>query len=126
MAWCFADESCVYADKILNLLTDEHSVCVPAIWSLEVANILAAGERAKRITEAGILYFLEQLSYLSIHVEHHTHAHCFSSVLALARTHKLSAYDAAYLDLAIRRGLPIATLDKKLTQAAEKAKIKIL
>ncbi len=125
MAWCFANESTRETDRILELVQQQNA-WVPAIWSLEVANLLAVGERARRIGESEILYFLQQLSVLPIYVEHHTHAHCFSSILALSRSHGLSSYDAAYLDLAIRKGLPIATLDKKLQAAANQAKVKIL
>jgi predicted nucleic acid-binding protein len=125
MSWCFKDESSNYADNIFEYLRNQMDAWVPALWSLEVSNALWIGERRGRITEANMLFFLDQLSYLPVRVEHHSHAHCFSAILNLSRAHNISSYDAAYLDLAIRKGLPLATLDQKLKTAAQNAKVEV-
>ncbi len=117
MAWYFADESNPYADSVLSDLESAHAL-VPSLWSLEVANTVLVGERRKRSTEAQAAAWLGILESLPIAVDGETTSHAWSSTLALARSQNLSAYDAAYLELAMRRGLPLATLDDKLKAAA--------
>jgi len=117
MAWFFADESNAYADAVLTELETARAL-VPSIWSLEVANTVLVGERRKRSTEAQAAAWLGILESLAIEVDGETTSHAWSETLALARSQNLSAYDAAYLELAMRRGLPIATLDGKLKNAA--------
>lgn len=94
-----------------------HAVA-PALWPLEVANAVLMGERRQRSTEAQAAKWLGNLSSLPITVDDETAARAWSDVLRLARAHRLSAYDAAYLELALRRGLPLATLDDQLKAAA--------
>ena len=91
---------------------------VPAIWHLEVANALLVGERRGRCEQADTSSWTAFLSSLPIAVDEHSGARVLGDVLALARAQNLSAYDAAYLELALRRGLPLATLDKRLKTAA--------
>src|SRR5262245_60183653 len=110
MAWCFHDEADPYADAIAQRFPQVEAV-VPALWHLEVANALLMGERRKRSTEADTANWLAFLNSLSITVDDETTARAWSDVLRLARTHNLTTYDAAYLELALRRGLPLATLD---------------
>ncbi|ODT99174.1 MAG: DNA-binding protein [Planctomycetes bacterium SCN 63-9] len=117
MAWYFADESNDYADAVLTDLEAGRAV-VPSLWPLEVANTVLVGERRKRSTEAQATAWLGILETLSIEVDGETASHAWSGTLALARSQNLSAYDAAYLELAMRRGLPLATLDGKLKNAA--------
>lgn len=117
MAWYFADESNPYADSVLTDLESARAL-VPSLWFLEVANTVLVGERRKRSTEAQAAAWLGILESLSIEVDGETTSHAWSSTLALARSQNLSAYDAAYLELAMRRGLPLATLDAKLKAAA--------
>ena len=117
MAWYFADESNAYADAVLTFLESGRAL-VPSLWSLEVANTVLVGERRKRSTEAQAAAWLGILETLSIEVDDETTSHAWSGILALARSQNLSAYDAAYLELAMRRGLPLATLDAKLKAAA--------
>lgn len=117
MAWYFADESNAYADAVLSDLESARAL-VPSLWKLEVANTVLVGERRKRSTEAQAAAWLGILESLSIEVDDETTSHAWSGTLALARSHNLSAYDAAYLELAMRRGLPLATLDAKLKAAA--------
>ena len=117
MAWYFADESNAYADAVLTDLESGRAV-VPSLWPLEVANTVLVGERRKRSTEAQATAWLGILETLSIEVDGETASHAWSGTLALARSQNLSAYDASYLELAMRRGLPLATLDGKLKSAA--------
>jgi predicted nucleic acid-binding protein len=118
LAWYFADESDPFADAVATSLARGTAV-VPSLFHLEIANILVVGERRKRSTEAQAATFLSQLAALPIVVDGQTEAHAWSDTIALARAHGLSAYDAAYLELAIREALPIATLDDRLRAAAK-------
>jgi predicted nucleic acid-binding protein len=95
------------------------SAVVPVLWPLEVASALLMGERRKRSTEAESRKWVSILASLPIAVDPDSNAHAWSDTLDLARGHGLTAYDAAYLELAIRRGLPLATIDTKLKGAAE-------
>jgi predicted nucleic acid-binding protein len=125
MAWCFQDESSQYADNILDRL--EFAVgFVPSIWPLEVCNVLLVAERKERIGEADSARFIALLSELPIIVEQEPPERMIKEIFALARKHKLSTYDASYLDLAMREGLPIATTDKGLLAAAKRSKVPIL
>jgi len=117
MAWFFADEVNDYANSVLSNLATGRAV-VPSLWPLEVANTILVGERRKRSTEAQAAAWLGILESLSIEIDGETMARAWSDTLALGRSRNLSAYDAAYLELAMRRGLPLATLDEKLKSAA--------
>lgn len=124
MSWCFRDEKSPYADRILDRLA-ESAALVPAIWPLEVVNVLLVAERRKRLSEADSARFLELLSQLPITVDQDQPERIMRDVLALARTHKLSSYDASYLHLAMRRGVSIATLDTKVRTAAKNSRVPI-
>lgn len=117
LAWFFEDESDAYADAVEDALVKASAV-VPALWHLEVANALLVGERRKRTTEAKATQFVGLLQSLPISVDEATIAQAWGDTLHLARGQNLSAYDAAYLELALRRGLPLATLDDRLKTAA--------
>lgn len=117
IAWCFPDEQDEYSQSVLDALTTERAV-VPDLWHLEVVNTLVVGERRKRSTQADTVTWLGFLALLPIAVDGETRAHAFRETPGLAREHNVSAYDAAYLELAMRRGLPLATLDEKLKTAA--------
>ena len=122
MAWCFEDEAEGYADAVLDSLETAEAV-VPAIWPLEVGNVLLAAERRRRLTEAGSVRFLDLVTCLPLTVEQETPERMLGEIVALARAHQLSTYDASYLDLAMRRGLPIATRDASLAKAAKKCRV---
>lgn len=124
MSWCFKDETNNYADTVLDRLTELVAV-VPSIWPLEVVNVLLAAERQKRLSESDSIRFLTLLSQLPILVEY-DRPEMMKELLALARSNNLSSYDASYLDLAMRKGVPIATLDNKLIKAAKRIDIPIL
>ncbi|MBS0013555.1 MAG: type II toxin-antitoxin system VapC family toxin [Desulfobacterales bacterium] len=125
MAWCFGDEASAYADAVLEQLS-ENTALVPAIWPLEVVNVLLVAERKKRIRFADSVRFLSLLSALPIVVEHPGHKAMMKELLSLGRTSVLSAYDTAYLSLAMRNNCPVATLDKRLLEAAKKLDIPVL
>ncbi|HWG47005.1 MAG TPA: type II toxin-antitoxin system VapC family toxin [Gemmataceae bacterium] len=118
LAWYFKDEANAYANAVAGCLPAARAF-VSAIWPLEVANAVLMGERRKRSTEAQAVKWLGYLSSLPITVDEETTSHAWGDVLNLARAHQLSAYDAAYLELALRRSLPLATLDNKLEAAAK-------
>jgi len=125
MTWCFKDEASQYADLILDRLEDSDGF-VPSIWPLEVCNVLLVAERKKRIGEADSARFIALLTELPIIVEQEPPERMIKEIFALARKHKLSSYYASYLDLAMRKGLPIATLDRNLIAAAKRSNVPIL
>jgi len=124
MSWCFAGEGADYSDGVLNRLRSEHAV-VPAAWALEVANVLLVGERRKRLTGAQSAHFLKLLSDLPIKTDEPGAAK-IPQVAGVGRAHGISAYDAAYLELAARLGLPLATRDSGLARAAAELGVAIL
>lgn len=125
MAWCFDTEANTYADRVQERLHEAEAV-VPTIWSLEVANVLLVAERRGRITPAETTDFVRLLRSYPLMVDQQTSEHVWDTTLKLARDHQLSSYDAAYLELALRRGLALATLDEALRRAAEQLKIDVL
>ncbi len=124
MSWCFRDESNKYADTILNSL-EEYEALVPSIWPLEVVNVLLVSERRSRLTEADSVRFLTLIDELPISVQQETPDRMLKEILALARKCYISSYDASYLDLAMRHGVPIATQDSGLKKAANKCKVSL-
>jgi predicted nucleic acid-binding protein len=126
MRWFFGDgkpQELAYAGKVLDAMKDVSAV-VPVTWGLEVANVIARAEATGLVTEARSGAFLEMLEDVDIEVDAATFAHALSDTIQLARRYKLSAYDASYLELALRRGMPLATLDADLQKAAKKAGVK--
>ncbi|WP_216186564.1 type II toxin-antitoxin system VapC family toxin [Verticiella alkaliphila] len=109
-----------YAERVLRRLMTGEAV-VPSIWGLEVGNVLAKSEARGLITEARSQGFLSKLERLSISSDSESQDRAFSDILNLARRYKLSTYDASYLELAIRRQIPLATVDKDLVKAARLA-----
>lgn len=125
MGWCFENQSDDYTRAILSkLVRDEASV--PSVWPLEVANILVTGERRNKITRSTTERFVAVLGGLAIFVEEETHRRALGSILVLAREQTLSSYDAAYLELALREGLPLATRDEKLKAAAHAVGVELV
>jgi predicted nucleic acid-binding protein len=117
MSWYFQDKANEYADSVRDSLGPWQAVG-PGLWPLEIANTLVVGERRKRSTPAQAATWLTLLKAFPITVDAETAVHAWVETLALARAQNLSAYDAAYLELAMRRGLPLATLDDKLRASA--------
>ena len=102
----------------------QDSALVPLTCGLEVANVIARAEAKGLVTEARSGIFLEMLADMDIDVDMATWAHALTDTLQLARRYKLSSYDASYLELALRLGRPLATLDEDLQKAAKKAGVK--
>jgi len=117
MAWCFEDEINPKAEAMLAAMADGDAL-VPEHWPLEVANVLAGAERKGRTTLPKIARFIDILSRLPIVIDSQTMNRAQGDVLPLARLQRLTAYDAAYLELALRTGCPLASLDSALNEAA--------
>lgn len=124
LAWCFSDEATEYADRILGRLERDEALA-PSIWPLEVANGLRTAERRGRLRPAQLPRLRELLGALPVRVELVELAAATGEVLEAARTHDLTAYDAAYLTLAARRGLALATVDERLRTACERAGVEL-
>jgi predicted nucleic acid-binding protein len=123
MAWCFEDEATHATEAMLDRLRTDQ-VVVPAIWPLEVANVLLVAERRDRLNEAQASRFLELLAQLPINVD--TSPTDMAGIVAIGRRHTLSSYDASYLLLSERLGATLATLDKALAKAARTAGVQLL
>jgi predicted nucleic acid-binding protein len=117
LAWVFGDESTPYADALLDAPTVRRAIA-PVIWPLEVANGLLVAERRGRSTRADTEYCVQRLEALRVAIDDQTFARALRETLPLARTQNLSVYDAAYLELAMRLRIPLATLDGRLRDAA--------
>ena len=124
-AWCFVDQGTPYTDAVLQSLIEGAEVVVPVIWKLEVVNALVVAERRKMVTPEMIATFLWDLQQLPIIVDLDGLDNVFGAVLDQARRYQRSAYDASYLELAQRRGLPLATKDEPLRKAAEEMGLSI-
>lgn len=128
MCWLLGDGSAAsrtYASKVLDaMMSEDTRAVVPAIWSLEVANVIGRAEAQGLLLEAQSGAFLEMLGGLDIDMDADTALRAFSGTLALARRYGLSAHDAAYMELSLRTGAPLATLDQALQKAAQRAGIK--
>jgi predicted nucleic acid-binding protein len=123
LSWFFADDHDPYAKAVGRRLASASAV-VPATWPLEVANAILATERLRRSTPAQASAWLGYLRDLPIVIDPDTAGRAWSATLDLGRQHAISAHDAAYLELALRKSLPIATLDDVLRAAAREIGIK--
>lgn len=125
IAWCFDDESTPAAWALLDSLRAAPGH-VPAVWALEIGNILLGAERRRRITQARAVEFLGILGELDIRADADLPGRAFRDVLPIAREQRLTTYDATYLELAMRLGLPLATKDTALIRAANALSVKTL
>lgn len=125
MAWLFNDEATPKTAALLNRLATETAL-VPAWWFIEITNVLATAERKGRIKPTESDAFIADLSKLGIERDDEAPDRAFTHLLALCRRHRLTSYDAIYLDLAVRRNLPLATLDDALRKAAHKSGVRLL
>ena len=125
MSWCFEDEASTKADALLILLKEQEAL-VPGIWLLEIANVLHVAEQKNRITAKHTQTFFHLLNNLPIQIIGNQNLLYSESCLAIARQYHLSAYDAAYLELAMNRQIPLASFDKQLCLAAKKAGVFLL
>jgi len=118
LPWVFGDEATPACDALLDQLGAGARAWVPALWHLELGNVLLGAKRRNRIDQAGIEAFLSQLAVYDIAVDDQTTERAWQKTLDLAMQYALSTYDAAYLELALRRGVPLASLDSALITAA--------
>lgn len=127
LAWIFErvdPQESALADQLLEAMIGLE-VLVPVLWHTEVANALLVGERRDVVSEAQVIDYLHRLSRLPIETDAVTVASRRDVVMALGREHRLSAYDAAYLELALRTGSVLASFDAKLVEAARRAGVRI-
>jgi len=114
-----------YALKVLDGMKQAQTgALVPVTWGLEVANVIANAEAKGLVREAQSEAFLELLGAVDIGVDPATYSRALAETLQVARRYRLPAYDASYLELALREGLALATLDEDLQKAAGKAGVK--
>jgi predicted nucleic acid-binding protein len=125
LAWCFHDEATSATEALLDQLEYDTAV-VPALWPLELGNILAAAERRGRLTPPRVTEFLALINNLDIEIDGETAMRALRETLALARAESLTTYDASYLELAIRLGLPLATRDSQLGGTAARLGVTVI
>lgn len=126
VAWLLEDERIPEADALLDRLEGGGEAVVPGLWRLELGNVLAGAERRGRIGATGIARCLGLLARLPIVADRNTEERALREILELSRGEYLTTYDAAYLELAMRRGLPLATLDRSLARAARRVGLDFL
>ena len=127
MRWFFEDGSeddLTYAEDVLISIMDSSAI-VPVTWALEVAHVLTRAEAKSLIKPEQTTAFIRMLKGLEIKTDETTHEFALSDTLGIARKYTLSAYDASYLELALRQDSPLATLDLGLRKAAKKSGVKI-
>ncbi len=125
LAWVYSDETTDAVRQVFDRLS-QNGAWVPGLWRLEVANVLEMGVRRKRHGADFRDATLADLAQLPIQVDGETDRQAWGATLQFAARHKLTLYDAAYLELALRRNLPLATLDEDLRHAARREKVKLL
>jgi len=125
LPWVFDDEVTTATDRLMYDLAADTVAWVPALWHLELANALLIAQKRNRINQMRIEGFFYTLQAYRIIVDNETMARAWNETLDLAMQYKLSTYDAAYLELALRRRLPLATLDEALTAAAKAAGVSL-
>jgi len=119
LGWCFSDEATPYTESLLDRLTGGEEVAVPSHWPLEILNGIIHAKRKGRVTEQTVQWFLASLVSFHIVLDAGDGLLRFNAIRDLAERHRLTSYDAAYLELALRLNLPLATLDGALRKAAQ-------
>lgn len=125
LAWHFWDERTEVTDAVFAR-TLEEAIVVPAHWRLELANGILVGERRRRMPAEDALHLVSRLATMTIETDDLDPDNAFEVILPLAREHELKVYDAVYLELAMRRQLPLATLDKDLAAAAKVRAVQVI
>ena len=124
-SWCFKDEASPKTDAVLDRVRDEGAL-VPALWHLELGNVLIQAERRKRLTADATENLLKLIADLPIVTDDETSYRALRDVLMLARSSGLTTYDASYLELATRSGKPLATKDRRLFRFARQAGVPVI
>ena len=119
LPWRFEDEATPWTEALLNRIQGGEEGIVPAHWPLEITNALLTARRRGRLTAVQISEFIDDLAALPIRIEPPGDPSRWAAILDLAHRHRLTTYDAAYLELVLRTGLPLATLDGDLRRAAQ-------
>jgi len=119
LTWCFEDEASPQTDELFERVRDDGAI-VPGLWHLEIANVLLQAERRGRISRADVAQRLALIADLPISIDQETVPRAWRDILSLARSEGLTTYDASYLELALRRGLPLMTKDQELADAARR------
>ena len=125
LAWVLPDEHGSPADVLADSL-ERSPACAPSLWPLEVGNALVMAQRRKRLTERDLDRVLKVVQSLAVELDATPVDETFPAIVAIARKLGLTTYDAAYLELAQRRGLPLATLDTRLAESARKLGVAVL
>ena len=125
LCWYFEDQKTAYTEAVFDCLARGDAALVPAVWPLEVVDSLVVAVRQKTVSAAQLETFVGDLKDLPVEVDTQGIERVYSSIVRLSQQHQLSSYDAAYLDLALVEGLPLATLDKNLRAAAKRAGVRL-
>ena len=126
LTWCFPDENAATAQHVASMFKQGDTAVAPSFWPHEVLNALLVGEKRKRISKELVRSFLGDLAMLPIVLEQFPAGVVFTRIERVSREHSLTAYHAAYLDLALDSGLPLATLDEDLVRACRKARVRLV
>jgi len=126
LSWCFPDEDAAIAQHVAAMFKQGDTAAAPSFWPHEVLNALLVGEKRKRISKELVRSFLDDLATLPIVLDQFPAGVVFGRIQRLSREHGLTSYDAAYLDLALNSGLPLATLDENLARACKKARVRLV
>ena len=125
LTWCFTDEATPATSALLDRIKIDAAV-VPSLWYLEITNVLALAERKGRLLPDKLVEFSELVSRLNLDIDLQSPLQALDRLLPLCRLHKITSYDALYLDLAVREQLPLASLDRSLRSAASAVGIRLL
>lgn len=125
LTWCFEDEASPQTDRLFERVRDDGAV-VPGLWYLELSNVLLQAEKRGRISTGDVATRLGLIAELPISVDGETTVRAWQEILTVARGERLTTYEATYLELAVRRGLPLLTNDEDLAQAAARMGVAVL
>jgi predicted nucleic acid-binding protein len=125
LTWCFRDENAAFGERLLDMVS-EAGAAVPALWHTEVSNVWLSSLKRGRLAEDELPFLADMFDRLPLHTDATPYERVRRDVLQLAREQRLSVYDATYLDLAMRRRLPLATLDLDLQRAARATGVSLI
>jgi predicted nucleic acid-binding protein len=126
LVWCFPDEHADLAEHVAGRFQRGDTALAPSFWPHEVLNALLVGEKRKRISSGLVQSFLDDVAALPVALAESSSDMVFGRIQSLSRSHSLTSYDAAYLDLALGSGLPLATMDAQLIRACKRAQVELV